>query len=110
VKVVFSDAAEADLEEIGDYIAKDDPRRALTFVRELRSVALRLGDMPKVFPLVPRYEHHGIRRRPAGNFLIFYRVEGCSYHQEADQAGRVSEPHRGRFRRQSGPYIGDQIR
>ncbi len=76
MKVVFSDAAEADLEDIGDYIAKDNPRRALTFVRELRSVALRLGDMPRVLPLVPRYEHYGIRRRPSGNFLIFYRIEG----------------------------------
>jgi plasmid stabilization system protein ParE len=25
--------------------------------------------------LVPRQEHHGIRRRVHGNFLIFYRVE-----------------------------------
>jgi len=24
--------------------------------------------------LVPRYEHNGIRRRPFGSFLIFYRV------------------------------------
>lgn len=26
------------------------------------------------FPLVPRYEGHGIRRRVHGNYLIFYRV------------------------------------
>ncbi|MEH2524525.1 plasmid stabilization system protein ParE [Bradyrhizobium sp. AZCC 2176] len=25
-------------------------------------------------PLAPRYEHLGIRRRPFGRFLIFYRV------------------------------------
>jgi toxin ParE1/3/4 len=25
-------------------------------------------------PLVPRYEHLGIRRRPFGNYLIFYRI------------------------------------
>ncbi|MFF0950878.1 type II toxin-antitoxin system RelE/ParE family toxin [Rhizobium leguminosarum] len=24
--------------------------------------------------MVPRYEHTGIRRRPYGNYLIFYRV------------------------------------
>jgi toxin ParE1/3/4 len=24
--------------------------------------------------VVPRYEHLGIRRRPFGNYLIFYRV------------------------------------
>lgn len=26
-------------------------------------------------PLVPRYEHHGIRRRPQASYLIFYRIE-----------------------------------
>jgi plasmid stabilization system protein ParE len=44
-------------------------------VRELRAKAQQLGDMPRTFPLVPRYEHHGIRRRPFGEYLIFYRVE-----------------------------------
>jgi toxin ParE1/3/4 len=76
VRVVFTDAAKADLEELGDYIATNNPRRALTFVRELRAVALQLGSMPTAFPLVPRYEQHGIRRRPSGNYLIFYRIEG----------------------------------
>ena len=75
MKVVLSDAAEADLERIGDYIAQDSPIRALSFVRELRELALRLADMATAFPLVPGYENHGIRRRARGNYLIFYRVE-----------------------------------
>ncbi len=29
---------------------------------------------PRAFPLVPRYEHTGVRRRPHGDYLIFYRV------------------------------------
>ncbi len=33
----FSDEAENDLEQIADYIAWDNPRRALSFVRELLS-------------------------------------------------------------------------
>jgi toxin ParE1/3/4 len=33
-----------------------------------------LLDAPHGYPLVPRYEHLGIRRRPFGRFLIFYRV------------------------------------
>lgn len=32
-----------------------------------------LSDIPRGFPLVPRYEHLGIRRRPHGNYAIFYR-------------------------------------
>jgi plasmid stabilization system protein ParE len=75
VRVVFAKEAEADLEEIGDYIAKDNARRALAFVRELRGRAQDIGSMPRAFPLVPRYEHHAIRRRPFRDYLIFYRVE-----------------------------------
>lgn len=75
MKVVLSNAAEADLENVGDHISRDNPHRALTYVRELRGVALHLGDMPNAFPLVPRYERLGIRLRVSGNYLIFYRVE-----------------------------------
>ncbi|MBP1886590.1 type II toxin-antitoxin system RelE/ParE family toxin [Sinorhizobium mexicanum] len=71
----FSYEAENDLEQIADYIAQDNPRRALSFVRELRSKCEDLIDSPNGFALVPRYEHHGIRRRVHGNYLIFYRVE-----------------------------------
>ncbi|MGZ8218664.1 type II toxin-antitoxin system RelE/ParE family toxin [Methylomagnum sp.] len=30
--------------------------------------------MPRAFPLIPRYERHGIRRRAHRDYLIFYRV------------------------------------
>ncbi|CAN7635487.1 type II toxin-antitoxin system RelE/ParE family toxin [Pararhizobium sp. LjRoot238] len=73
--VEFSDEAESDLEQIADYIAKDNPRRALSFVQELRGKCEALTASPKGFPLVPRYEQHGIRRRVHGSYLIFYRVE-----------------------------------
>ncbi len=32
--------------------------------------------MPTAFPLVPRYERYGIRRRSHGNYLIFYQISG----------------------------------
>jgi plasmid stabilization system protein ParE len=35
----FTPFAEADLEAIGDYIARDNPRRALTFIRSYASAA-----------------------------------------------------------------------
>lgn len=67
--------AEADLERIGDYIARDNPPRALTFVGELRAACLGLADFPDRFPLAPRYAAEGIRQRAHGNYLIFYRVD-----------------------------------
>ena len=69
-------AAESDLEQIADYIAQDNPKRALSFVLALRDKCLSLADAPYGFPLVTRYERHGIRRRVYGNYLIFYRVDG----------------------------------
>ncbi|KAF7961500.1 plasmid stabilization protein [Cupriavidus sp. UYMU48A] len=68
--------AETELEAIADYIARDNPRRALSFVQELRDRCLSLADMPLAFPLVPRYEDRGIRHRVHGNYQIFYRVMG----------------------------------
>lgn len=72
--VELTAAAEADLESIGDYIAQDNPVRALSFVRELARSCLELVDMPEAWPIVPRYAHHGIRRRVHGRYLIFYRI------------------------------------
>lgn len=72
--VEFTTAAEADLEAIGDYIAQDNPVRALSFVRELSRSCMDLADMPQAWPIVPRYEHHGVRHRVHGRYLIFYRV------------------------------------
>lgn len=72
--VELTAAAEADLESIGDYIALDNPGRAASFVRELYRSCLDIADMPKAWPVVPRYEHHGIRRRVHGRYIIFYRV------------------------------------
>lgn len=68
--------AEADLEHIADYIAQDNPIRALSFVQELRDKGLDLSEMPLAFPLVPRYEHHRVRRRAYRDYLIFYRASG----------------------------------
>jgi plasmid stabilization system protein ParE len=36
MRVLLSPAAERDLEAIGDYIAEDNPARALTFIGEIR--------------------------------------------------------------------------
>lgn len=72
--VVVTAEAEADLEQIATYIAEQSPAAALSFVRRLREKCESLADAPRGYPLVPRYEHLGIRRRPFGNYLIFYRV------------------------------------
>ena len=75
MKVVLTEEARSDLEQIADYIARNSPARAESFILELIAKARQLGELPSGFPLVPRYEHLGIRRRAHGNYAIFYRVE-----------------------------------
>ena len=43
MRLVITPLAEQDIESIGDYIARDNPRRALSFIRELRT---RRPDLP----------------------------------------------------------------
>ncbi|WP_336975227.1 type II toxin-antitoxin system RelE/ParE family toxin [Sphingobium aromaticiconvertens] len=74
MKVFLTRDARNDLVAIGRHIAKDNPTRALAFVAELENSALRLGEMPRAFPLVPRYEQHGIRRRSYRGYGILYAV------------------------------------
>lgn len=73
--VVLTAEAESDLESIGDYIAQDNPGRALSFIRDLREQCEALAEFPNRFPLVPRYEAKGVRRRMFGNYAIFYRTD-----------------------------------
>ena len=42
----FTPQAEIDLEEVGDYIALDNPRRAVSFIREIRQHCERIADGP----------------------------------------------------------------
>ncbi|MBE7197719.1 MAG: type II toxin-antitoxin system RelE/ParE family toxin [Parafilimonas terrae] len=72
--VVITDEAENDLEQIGDFIAQDNPRRAISFVKELVDRCHRLTEMPRGYPLLPGWEDVGIRRRRHGDYLIFYRI------------------------------------
>jgi toxin ParE1/3/4 len=75
VKVAFTEPAENDLEAIGDWIAKDNPLRATSFVRELRGACLAIGPRPMAYQLVEHRRSDGIRRKVYGNYLIFYRVD-----------------------------------
>ena len=66
---------------IGDFIARDNrlPSRFRSS-NSLTDKCAGLADMPLSFPLVPRYEKKGIRRRVHGAYQIFYRVDGELVH------------------------------
>jgi len=72
MKVIFLRAARRDLATIARFIAQDNPPRADSFVSALEEVALRISDAPRGFPLVPRHEQQGIRRRSWRGYGILY--------------------------------------
>lgn len=74
MKLVFLALAEQDIERIADYIAQDNPRRSLTFVRELRDQCRKITRAPRAYQ--PRSElAHGLRSCSHGNYLIFFTAD-----------------------------------
>ena len=71
MRVIFSAQAKAGLRNIALYIARDNRARALSFVSELRQKANDIGRNPLAYPLVPRFEKRGVRRRVFRDYLIF---------------------------------------
>jgi toxin ParE1/3/4 len=49
MKLVITDEAKADLRQIGEWIAEDNPVRALSFVDELEDRCARLIEMPRAY-------------------------------------------------------------
>jgi toxin ParE1/3/4 len=89
----FSRRAEADIEGIGDYIARDNPDRAATFVAELRAHCRVLADFPEAAPLRPGLGND-IRMAVHGRYLILYVARG-----ELLEIRRVVHGARNLFRR-----------
>ena len=75
---VMTRRARADLKAIARYIARDNPRRAVTFADELLEKCRDIARMPVAFPLVEGHEAEGVRRRVHGNYLIHYVVQGST--------------------------------
>jgi toxin ParE1/3/4 len=71
MRCAFTPLAEADLEEIGDYIARDNPARAASFVRQLRHRCEKIVHMPRGAPLRPELGE-GVRVATFGRYLICY--------------------------------------
>lgn len=73
MKVIISKRARADLFAIGEWIERDNPERAGSFVQERDDACMELGDYPESYPLAPDFGG-GIRKRTYGEYLILYSV------------------------------------
>lgn len=60
------------------YIARDNPGRAVTWVDDVLAEMRRCCESPLAHPIDPRLSSRvgrDIRKRPFGNYLIFYHVD-----------------------------------
>ena len=76
MKLELAPEAEADLRDIGDYIAEDSRGQASKFVQELQSACFGLLEAPLRFALLENFARLGYRRRVHGRYAIVYVVRG----------------------------------
>lgn len=69
--LVILPAARADLVEIGDFIALDNPERAASFVTEIEARLIQVAARPGSFPARDEL-HAGLRSARHGRYLIFF--------------------------------------
>lgn len=74
MRLLFLPSAIADLEGIGDYIARDNPRRARSFIVELRQQCNKITTNPAAYRARPELAE-GLRSCAYGNYVIFFTVE-----------------------------------
>ena len=74
VKVVWTEPALQDLEDIGDYIAKDSERYAQEVIRSLFEATFLIKSLPKAGRIVPEFKRNDLRELINGNYRIVYRV------------------------------------
>ena len=72
--IVWSARALADLEDIGSYIARDDPVAAERWVTKLIAAAERAASAPMAGRRVPELRRDDVREALLGNYRIVYRI------------------------------------
>jgi addiction module RelE/StbE family toxin len=73
MKLSLSPLAEQDIEAIGDYIAQDNPLRAISFTEELYEQCLLISESPAAYRERPELGQK-IRSCAYGRYLIVYSV------------------------------------
>jgi toxin ParE1/3/4 len=75
MRVELSSFVEGDLDTIADYIAQDNPTRAVSFLQEIRAQMLAVGQNPLLYQLRPEIGE-GARMAIVGRYVILFRTMG----------------------------------
>lgn len=71
----LSPGALADLEDIEEYIARDDPEAAERWIRKILEKIQRAGESPRAGRIVPELADKSIREVLLKTYRIVYRIE-----------------------------------
>lgn len=74
MKVIWTPRAQQRLQEIRDYIARDQPDNAIRWVARVLDRGEQIGDQPRSGRIVPEYQREAIREVFMGDYRIIYRI------------------------------------
>ena len=72
--VIWTQSAADDLEQMADYIAKDSPYYASTFVQTVLDLSRSLDRFPRRGRITPEFGDPEIRELLIGNYRLIYKV------------------------------------
>ena len=73
-KVMWTESAWKDLEEVADYIAKDSSYYAAAFIRETRDAARTLAYLSERGRVVPEFNDPSIRELFVRSYRLIYQI------------------------------------
>lgn len=97
MKLRIVSAAERDLRQIATHIARDNPPRARSFIRELTDKIRKVATQPLLYPVREEWGR-GLRSALHRNYQIVYRVDGDTVvvlrvlHGAQDAGTQMKEP------------------
>ena len=72
-RLIISPLADADLNEILEFIARDKPEAAVRWVHKIREACEFLAQNPEAGARRPEFKSGEFRNHLVGNYVIFYR-------------------------------------
>jgi len=78
MKIIWTQNADVDLDNLVDYISEDSDVYAQAFVLEILDVVQRLKDFPKSGRVVPEYQQENTREIIVGHYRVIYEIAGLS--------------------------------
>jgi toxin ParE1/3/4 len=73
-RVIWTQSAANDLEQTGEYIAKDSPYYASSFIQKIMDISRSLSRFPHRGRMTPEFGDPEIREILIGNYRLIYQV------------------------------------